>query len=275
MTQMDGVSNLVYSSVLPDQSFLTGVNSAYNFIDLDGSDEYINVADNDTLDLTNNYTISIWFNADSLDAEVGILGKRTPTEVNGNWILWYGDDGGGSNYLRFWKHTGSGWQKLDTTLTISTGSWYNIIITHDGTNTTLFSNSSQIATTTSITAIVNTSEDLVIGQHGQSQFFDGKIGQTAIWSKDLTNDVGSIYNAGRHTNLLDSYSDNCVGLWAMSALDALTGLSDIGNGTIYDRSGNSNHGTATATEASDLASSPNAEPNGYAKGDTNRSTTIP
>ena len=61
----------------------------------------------------------------------------------------------------------------------------------------------------------------------------------------------------------------------MSALDASTGLSDVGNGTIYDRSGNSNHGTATNTEASDLASSPNATPNGYSKNETNRSTTTP
>ena len=38
---------------------------------------------------------------------------------------------------------------------------------------------------------------------------------------------------------------------------------------------NSNHGTATNTESADLKSSPNAEPNGYAKGDTNRSTTTP
>jgi hypothetical protein len=61
----------------------------------------------------------------------------------------------------------------------------------------------------------------------------------------------------------------------MGALDAKTGLSDVGDGTIYDRSGNSNHGTATNTESADLKSSPNAEPNGYAKGDTNRSTTTP
>ena len=42
--------------------------------------------------------------------------------------------------------------------------------------------------------------------------------------------------------------------------------------TIYDRSGNSNHGTVSGTT---LQSPPNAEPNGYAKGDTNRSTTTP
>ena len=45
--------------------------------------------------------------------------------------------------------------------------------------------------------------------------------------------------------------------------------------TIYDRSGNSNHGTPVSIASADLKSSPNAEPNGYAKGDTNRSTTTP
>ena len=61
----------------------------------------------------------------------------------------------------------------------------------------------------------------------------------------------------------------------MSALDAKTGLSDVGDGTIYDRSGNSNHGTATNSESTDLKSSPNAQPEGYAKQDVNRSTTTP
>ena len=60
----------------------------------------------------------------------------------------------------------------------------------------------------------------------------------------------------------------------MSALDASTGLSDSIS-TVYDRSGNSNHGTPQNADAGDLASSPNAEPNGYAKQDSNRTTTTP
>ena len=39
--QNQATSDLVYSSVLPDQSFLTGVNSAYNYFDFGGTDEYI------------------------------------------------------------------------------------------------------------------------------------------------------------------------------------------------------------------------------------------
>jgi len=110
---------------------------------------------------------------------------------------------------------------------------------------------------------------------GDNVEFNGSIGQTAIWNKELSStEVGAIYTLGRHGNLLDSYSDNLKGYWAMSALDASTGLSDSIS-TIYDRSGNSNHGTPQNADAGDLKSSPNAEPNGYAKGDTNRSTTIP
>ena len=60
----------------------------------------------------------------------------------------------------------------------------------------------------------------------------------------------------------------------MSGLDAKTGFSDTAT-TIYDRSGNSNHGTTVSIASTDLKSSPNAQPEGYAKGDTNRSTTIP
>ena len=97
----------------------------------------------------------------------------------------------------------------------------------------------------------------------------------AIHNKELSStEISAIYTAGRHTNLLDSYSDNLKGYYAFGALDAVTGLPDT-DSTIYDRSGNSNHGTTSGTATGDLKSPPNATPNGYSSGDTNRSTTIP
>ena len=96
-----------------------------------------------------------------------------------------------------------------------------------------------------------------------------------MYNKQLSStEISAIYTSNRHTNLLDSYSDNLKAYFAFGALDAVTGLADT-DSTIYDRSGNSNHGTTSGTATGDLKSPPNAEPNGYAKGDTNRSTTIP
>jgi len=131
-------------------------------------------------------------------------------------------------------------------------------------------------TATDTTNWLSTSPWFLGSYRSNSGHVNGKIGQTGIWNKALSEpEVSAIYTLGRHGNLLDSYSDNLIAYWAMSALDAKTGLSDVGDGTIYDRSGNSNHGTATNTESADLKSSPNAEPEGYAKGDTNRSNNTP
>jgi len=266
---MDGVSNLVYSSVLPDQSFLgTGVNSAYNFIDLDGSNEKIDTDLNSTpADAT-----YIWWMKTSKTTENAVFGhgSNSKTGFTLNWST--------TNKPLLYLNA-SNFRYFSLNDAQDDGNWHCWAIVNDNddiTNAKLYIDGiEQSATsTTSTGADPSHSTGLSIG-YG-SAYFQGSIGQFAVWNNLLNEStIQAIYNLGRNINLLDSYSDNLVGYWAMSALDAKTGLSDVGDGTIYDRSGNSNHGTATSTEASDLASSPNAEPNGYSKGDTNRTTTTP
>jgi hypothetical protein len=268
MTNQDS-ADLVYSSVLPDQSFLaTGVNSAYNFIDLDGSDEYIDCGDGTSLDTTSAMSFSMWFKRDGTSTDH--LASRDDTSSNRNWSMYVY-----SNNINFdFLISGAGYG-LAGSSTLSADTWYHVTFTHDGSNQAIYVNGSSENTSSRSGSIDNDDVSLYLGRRA-SVYFNGKIGQTALWNKALSStEVGAIYTLGRHGNLLDSYSDNLVGNWAMSSLDSATGLSDVGNGTIYDRSGQSNHGTATNTEASDLASSPNAEPNGYSKGETNRSNNTP
>jgi hypothetical protein len=78
MTNQDS-ADLVYSSVLPDQSFLTGVNSAYNFIDLDGSNEYIA---HSNISFTGAFSISSWINLDNVSSGRPIVGDTG----NNNWF---------------------------------------------------------------------------------------------------------------------------------------------------------------------------------------------
>ena len=267
MTQMLS-SNLVYSSVLPDQSFLTGVNSAYNFIDLDGADQYIDCGDGTSLDTTSQLTLSSWVNFDSTGTNV-ILARDDNT--NSNYILYGWSDGKIYAQIQI-----SGVGKTVDGGSYSSDTWYHVVVTFDGSSLKIYVDADLKDTLSASGSIDNDDVSLEIGRKGNNAFhFDGQIGQTAIYNKALSaTEVGAIYNLGRHGNLLDSYSDNLVGNWAMSSLDSATGLSDSIS-TVYDKSGNSNHGTPTNADAGDLASSPNAEPNGYAKGDTNRSTTTP
>jgi len=275
MTNQDS-ADLVYSSVLPDQSFLTGVNSAYNYIDLDGSDEYIASSSNIGISGSNAFTMMCWFNLDAVDAYQTLTSSGAVSSGAENTFLVYN-----TNKLAWNNQIGANDFQVTSGTTFATGTWYHGAVTYDG-NTTLklYVNGEVEGTKTDVntsTSINITNSALNIGRRNDNSLYtNGQIGQVAVYNKALSaTEVGAIYTLGRHDNLLDSYSDNLKGYWAMSALDASTGLSDVGNGTIYDRSGQSNHGTATNTEASDLASSPNAEPNGYAKGDTNRSTTTP
>ena len=264
--------DLVYSSVLPDQSFLTGVNSAYNFIDLDGSDEYITGSDTIPAFGTNPFSVSIWVNMDSSDL-FGLFANAGASSTGDYFFLSIS----ASNYVG--TGTSSAFKhKFDSSDT-QVGAWALLTYVREGTGTDQskwYIDGELKDTATDTTNFISTSPWFLGTWRSSSGLSNGKIGQTGIWNKALSaTEVSAIYTLGRHGNLLDSYSDNLLSYWAMSALDAKTGLSDVGDGTIYDRSGNSNHGTATNTESADLKSSPNAEPEGYAKGDTNRSTTIP
>jgi hypothetical protein len=270
MTQMDGVSNLVYSSVLPDQSFLTGVNSAYNFIDLDGTDAYVQVEQTFTSD---NFALSFWINPDNVtgnkylfDQNAGLC-RSVIIGYQDGYINFINDDNDAGSY----HPTGTA---SDTQIPVSIGEWQHYVMMTDGTKVYGYRNGVEIINVTGKWG-ASGAEKLWIGQYEGGNNYEGKITAVGIWNKTLSSsEISAIYTAGRHTNLLDSYSDNLKAYFAFGALDATSGLVDT-DSTIYDRSGNSNHGATSGTATGDLKSSPNAEPNGYSKGDINRSTTTP
>ena len=271
MTSM-ATDNLTYSSVLPDQSYLaTGNSSPYNFIDFDGTDQYIDCGSDSSLKITGKkISVSAWVNASTLVHWGGIGHNASGGSWTNGWTLSWRS----GNTFRFTIN------QYDTNYAYAsfsaTNSWHHVVGVYDGTlssdNIKIYIDG-DVGTSANYTSDLGASGNTFIGKSVDGKW-NGYIGQTAIWNKALSSsDVSSIYNLGKNTNLLDSYSDNCVGLWAMSALDASTGLSDSIS-TIYDRSGNSNHGTPQNADAGDLKSSPNADPNGYSKGETNRSTDV-
>tara|TARA_B100001939_G_scaffold166572_1_gene143672 strand:- start:24 stop:1745 length:1722 start_codon:yes stop_codon:yes gene_type:complete len=270
MTNQDS-ADLVYSSVLPDQSFLTGVNSAYNFFNFDGTNEYIEGSDTIPAFGTDPFSVSVWVNPTST-AQDGLFANAGSLSGDYFFLSISATNFVGTGTTSAWKHR---FDSSDTQL----NTWQLLTYVREGTGTnqSKWYINGELKDTSTDTTNWLTGNGWHIGAYGDSiGHFPGSIGQLAIWNDALTaSEVSAVYNLGRHSNLLDSYSDNLIAYWAMGALDAKTGLSDVGDGTIYDRSGNSNHGTATNTESADLKSSPNAEPNGYAKGDTNRSTTTP
>jgi len=268
MTSM-ATDNLTYSSVLPDQSFLaTGNSSPYNFLDLDGTDAKVTLSSQQSL--TGDFTISGWMNRANEDLKVFFSDSNSGTKLNYLFIT------------ETTKNLGIDFQGL-TLIEFSNSNpphseWFHFAITRNAKIFKCYVNGSLTDTEdkSSAGAYDQTWTYNQIGTYfSGSYWIDASFSNFAIHNKELiASEISAIHTAGRHTNLLDSYSDNLKNYYAFGALDSKTGLADT-DSTIYDRSGNSVHGTTSGSATGDLKSPPNATPSsGYSKGDTNRSTDV-
>ena len=267
MTSM-ATDNLTYSSVLPDQSFLVGNSSPYNFLDLDGVDAKVTLSSQQSL--TGDFTISGWMNRADEDLKVFFGDSNSGTKLNYLFIT------------QTTKDLAIDFQGL-TAIEFSNSNpphseWFHFAITRNAKIFKCYVNGSLTDTEdkSSAGAYDQTWTYNQIGTYfSGSYWIDASFSNFAIHNKELiASEISAIHTAGRHTNLLDSYSDNLKNYYAFGALDAITGLADT-DSTIYDRSGNSVHGTTSGSATGDLKSPPNANPSsGYSKGDTNRSTDV-
>ncbi len=220
MTNMDGSSDWVSNA-------LFGQNYA---LDFDGSNDYIIVSDDNSLDNDNYITISMWINAETITNKDCLISKRSSTEQSGNYALRFNS----SNQLKWYVWGGDADNgSTNSASAISTNVWTHVAVTFDNsTNTTKFYiNGSLDNTSTSITKdLVANSSDLHIGWDGQnSRYFDGKVDEVRIWSdirtqteiqdnlyKELIGNENNLvayynFNDGRGVSLLDLTSNNNMG----------------------------------------------------------------
>lgn len=209
-------------------SFAKGSTSA----DFGGTNEYVSIADSDTLSFGNGstdsaFSLSAWINPDTV-AGFRILAKSDASNTEYVWAC----DGGGD--LRIWicDSTFSNYiGREDTSSAVTTG-WQHVVMTYDGsgsnTGIKLYRNKTLLSTsntsTGSYTAMENLTMPLEIGRlalSGGSSFSDGHMDDVAVIAKELTQtEINNIYDS-------NSYPSELVSLWRFEgdATDAL-GVND-------------------------------------------------
>ena len=133
-----------------------------------------------------NYTISVWFNPNSLGSN-GLVGW-------GNW-------GGGnqvnafrlssSNLLNYW------WgNDLAASASISTNTWYNAIARFDGTNRQIWVNNVMIGQDNPGSSHnVPNADNMKIGVTNNGEYFNGKISNVEIYNRALSDsEIGIIFD---------------------------------------------------------------------------------
>ena len=188
------------SSTLPSSALTSSdlqFNSAYSSfsLDFDGTNDYVDCGSPSIFDNLNSLSVSCWFNSNLKSQDRGILGKwlsgtdrsfALNLETSGNirFVVRNSSQTAASTYINT-----SDW---------STGNWYNIIGTYDGTNVKVYLNGVLKDTASLTGTVLNTTHPFRIGKyHSTTAPFSGKIDETAVWNRALNQaEITSIYNNG-------------------------------------------------------------------------------
>lgn len=186
----------------PDINLSTSSDYHMCAADFDGSSEYYLNSTAQSIGIANSWSIAVWVNVDTTS------GAEEIVEIN--------DEASNNNRILFRKSsTASNWEILiadssGTTIKnyrwsglMTSGIWYHIVFTWNGTDLTFYWNGVVKAATTSVTdgsgTMTDTSRKVAVGVNtaAASNHLDGKIHSIAIWDTVLDNDaIKTIFNRG-------------------------------------------------------------------------------
>ena len=105
-------------------------------LDFDGSDDYVAVADHNSLDVNSSITVSAWIYPTNIANKDGIISKRTSTENSGDWAFRF--TSAAKLKLLIWDGNASN-GSTSSNSAISINTWTHIAFSHqNSTNTTKF-----------------------------------------------------------------------------------------------------------------------------------------
>jgi len=177
-------------------------------LEFDGTNDYVVVSDDSSLDITDALTISAWLRPTDIttNATYTILRKdesyRISFQNNGQTLsfgLW--DSGGTLNELDV---------SIDSEEIVD-GRWHLVVATYDGSFMKLYLDGKLIGYKEDIFSIQSTANDLYIGSNGgSSEFYKGYMDEIRIYAKTFDEDmVSDLYKFGEYYLTVDYDEDYC------------------------------------------------------------------
>jgi len=158
-----------------------------NMITFDGTDDYVDVADEPALDLTSNWTLEAWVKLDAIGSQYGIIEKYDNAASTGGYILRI--TSGNKVYVSTVNGTTGSF--VASTTSLEANKWYHIAGTYDEASTTIkvYINGVLEGTNSSVTftSLAGT-YPLRIGARGNDllEKLDGQLDEVRIWNKTLS-----------------------------------------------------------------------------------------
>ncbi len=169
--------------------------SGKSALSFDGVDDYVEVPDSASLDITDAITVMVWVNGDLASLQKGILEKRDSTESGFALLSWKADE------IRFEiPNIGLFIQKTG----LESFRWYHVVGTYDSSTGKgyLYINGVEVGEGTASGAIKTNDARLFIGSRGienrPSSYFNGTIDEVCIYSRALSEEeIRRLFNLTR------------------------------------------------------------------------------
>jgi len=170
--------------------------------DFDGTNDYVETGLSLTdLGITNKFTVSCWFYADTFTNYDGIFGAASAGNFNDGFGVYFMATGVLRFFVGVYSQTAN---YVETTL--STGQWYHLLCCYDGSlgadNVKLYVDGVAIANGVNGDRTGNVPDSggelriATVNSTGSHYGFDGRADEFAIWNTDKRADVSTIYNSG-------------------------------------------------------------------------------
>ncbi len=237
-------------------SLTKNLSAADKSLSFDGTDDFVEIAANNVLNPTGDYTVAAWFKQEgnnTADTWQSVMTSRSAVNPNAKGYVMYLNGDPTDNKLQYWKGTDSGnsWVKVESNElstwkangggTPGTPGWNYWVIRFNGVNKMdLFLDGTLRDSTTSSDEmnLQNTTRPTRIGAGATEKnfglfFFNGKIDDVAVWDEALTDaEILELYNSGETLYAKENYGnytskDNLVAYYTMDSNNgAGTTLSD-------------------------------------------------
>lgn len=163
-----------------------------NAVQLDGVDDYVNVSDSSSVNITGStLTLSAWVRVNrtaSTDTTERIISKSAASGSEQYELMYTADSHSTPNRFRFDVRNSSGLNSVYTNGTYTTtNTWIHVTGVYNSTYLVIYVNGSEMNSTPHIGGITGRASDVNIGRLATGgQLFNGTIDETRIYSENLT-----------------------------------------------------------------------------------------
>ena len=217
-----------------------------NALDFDGSDDYVQISDHNTFDMSTTITIEAWINGSDFTSEMSILAKNN----HWNFSILSGGRLAPSIYT-------SDWNQSQDSRTLSVNTWYHVAMVYDGSKIISYINGVAQEVLTLDGAMPTSTDDVFMGaQSASGGYFNGIIDEVRVWSdvrtqSEIQLNMNKDLPGSGHSNLVAYYNMNqgtAGGSNSGSLIDKNYGNGRTGTFNGFDLSGSTSNYVVSNTE---------------------------